>query len=343
LVAKGGDPRADRLRKKAEAEQARAEAALTLDTLITEWATIHLAQRRPRYAAEAQRAMRHALAPLLKRPAAHIARADAVNALDKLARAGKAAMAGRTLAYARACYRWAEKRGKVPTNPFQGLPISAGVADRERVLSDREVSEVWAASDKLGEPFGPFIKLLLLTLQRREEVAGMRWSELSADLTAWTIPGDRMKNGKAHVVHLAEGARTVLKGIERVEDRDLIFSTTGTTPVSGFSKAKALLDKKIVEARAEAAKKQDAEPEPLKPWWFHDFRRTGVSKLAEIGFDSIVVDKLLAHKPAKLQGVASVYQRFDFAPERARALDAWAAHVVASHTGNVVPMVRAAG
>jgi integrase len=93
-------------------------------------------------------------------------------------------MAGRTLAYARACYHWAEKRGKVSGNPFHGLPISAGASERERVLSEREMFEIWAAAEELGEPFGPFVKLLLLTLQRREEVAGMRWSELSADLTS---------------------------------------------------------------------------------------------------------------------------------------------------------------
>jgi hypothetical protein len=111
--------------------------------------------RRERYRTEAVRAIRHAFPELLKRPAARIARNDAVNALDKLVRAGKPTMAGRTLAYARAAFHWAEKRGKVPGNPFQGLPISAGATARERVLSDKEIAEVWAAAETLRYPSKP--------------------------------------------------------------------------------------------------------------------------------------------------------------------------------------------
>jgi hypothetical protein len=109
-------------------------------------------------------AARRRLADLLKRPAARLTRADAVNALDKLVRAGKPTMAGRTLAYARAAFRWAEKRGKVPSNPFHGLPIATGSTARERVLSDAELAEVWAAAGTLGYPFASFFKLAMLTM-----------------------------------------------------------------------------------------------------------------------------------------------------------------------------------
>ena len=206
-VAKGIDPKAERLRRRAEAERERAETALTFDALIEEWKALHLAHRRPRYAAEAERAIRCGLPGLLKRPAARISRTDAVNALDQIVKAGKAITAGRTMAYARACFAWGKRRGKVPENPFAELPISAGATERERVLSDAEIAEVWAAADTFSYPFGPFYKLLILTLQRREEVAGMRWSEISHDLTRWTLPGVRMKNGKPHTVHLSEAVR----------------------------------------------------------------------------------------------------------------------------------------
>src|SRR5262245_4228059 len=86
--------------------------------------------------AEAVKAIRHAFPELLKRPATRIARVDALNALDKLVRDGKPTMAGRTLAYARAAFRWAEKRGKVPNNPFQGLPLAASTTACERLLND---------------------------------------------------------------------------------------------------------------------------------------------------------------------------------------------------------------
>ncbi len=207
-VARRINPKAERERQRAEAERESAELALTFDALIEEWKALHLAHRRARYAAEAERAIRCGLPTLLKRPAARISRADAVNALDQIVKAGKAVTAGRTMAYARACFAWGKRRGKVPENPFAELPISAGATERERVLSDTETAEVWAAADTLGYPFGPFYKLMILTLQRREEVAGMRWSEIADDMSRWTLPGSRMKNGKPHDVHLSEaGAR----------------------------------------------------------------------------------------------------------------------------------------
>jgi integrase len=337
-VAKGIDLKAERERRRAEAERERAEAALTFDALIEEWDALHLAQRRERYRAEALRAIRHAFPELLKHPAARITKADAVNALDKLVKADKAAMAGRTLAYARAAFRWAEKRGKVPGNPFQGLPISAGANARERMLNDVELAEVWEASATLGYPWGPFFRLAMLTLQRREEVAGMRWSEINLDKQLWTLPGSRMKNGKPHDVHLTDATRAVLRDIPRVEGCDFVLSTTGKTPVSGFSKAKAALDAAIIKARAEAAARVNRTPQPLPEWRTHDLRRSGVSILARLGFDSIVADKILAHQPAKLLGVSGVYQRHDFARERAAALDAWAAHVTGTASENVIPL-----
>jgi integrase len=339
-VAKGIDPKAERSRRRADAERERAETALTFDALIEEWDVLHLAQRRERYRIEAVRAIRHAFPDLLKRPAARITRSDAVNALDALVRNGKPTMAGRTLAYARAAYRWAEKRGKVPSNPFQGLPISTSSAARERVLSDTEVAEVWAAADTLGYPFGPFFKMLTLTLQRRANVASMRWSELASDLSMWTIPGPVMKGGRPHDVHLSAAAQAILREIPRVQGCDFAFSTTGNTPISGISKAKVMLDAAVIAARTERA--AGKKPSPLTPWRLHDLRRTGVSVLARLGFDSIVADKLLAHQPAKLLGVAAVYQRHDFARERAAALDSWAAHVTGTATENVIPLHTAA-
>ncbi len=340
-VAKGIDPRAERERRREAAERERAELALTFEALIEEWKALHLARRRPRYAAEAERAIRLGLADLLRQPAARISRAAVVNALDRIVKAGKTVTAGRTMAYARACFAWAKKRGKVSENPFAELPIATGTGERERVLSDTEIREVWAAAGRLGYPFGPFYRAAILTLQRREEVAGMRWSEISADMTRWSLPGGRMKNGKPHVVHLSEAAQCVLREIPRIGGCDFIFSTgrrrkagaTGPAPISGFSQGKRYLDAAIRKARAKAG-----IAEAMPEWHVHDLRRTGVTILASLGFDSIVVDKLLAHQPAKLRGVAGVYQRHDFARERAGALDAWAAHVTGTEAENVIPL-----
>jgi integrase len=355
-VAKGIDPKAERLRRRADAERERAETALTFEVLIEEWKSLHLAHRRPRYAAEAERAIRRGLSGLLKFPAARISRTDAVNALDQIVKAGKPVTAGRTMAYARSCFAWGKQRGKVPENPFAELPISPGTTERERVLNDAEVAEVWAAADTLSYPLGPFYKLMILTLQRREEVAGMRWSELSEDLSWWTLPGVRMKNGKLHMVHLSGAACLVLRSIPRIEGCDFVFTTTAyrlaasddavpqgkrkrePTPISGFSQGKRYLDAAIAKARAETAAKLGQKLETIATWRVHDLRRTGVTTLAALGFDSIVVDKLLAHQPAKLRGVAGIYQRHDFGRERATALDAWAAYVIGIKVNNVIQL-----
>ena len=330
-VAKGIDPAAERARRKAVDRALREEQALTFESLIADWARLHLAARRPRYVAESQRAIRLAFRDHLKRPAARLTRVEVVGVLDGIASADKATTAGRTMAYGRAAYGWAVKRGKVPSNPFSGLPISSGARERDRVLTDGELNRVWHATGRLAFPFGPFYRLAILTLQRREEVAGMRWSEIDDDLTRWTIPADRMKNGKPHDVHLSEVARELLRSIPRRPGVDLIFTTNGRTSISGYSKGKKALDAAIAE--------QSQDSHAVSPWRLHDLRRTGVSKLAAIGFDLIVADKLLAHRPARLRGVASVYQRYDFWVERVRALDAWAAHVTGlGRTGNIVPI-----
>ena len=332
---------AERVARAAE-KAAKSEQALTLDVLIDTWGTRHLSQKRERYAAEAQRALRYAFAKHLKEPAVALTRAVIMRALDKLAGSGKGTTADRTKAYGRACYGWAVGREKVASNPFEGLPSFSEDRDRDRVLTDGEIVEIAAAATAMPYPWGPYYKLALLTPQRRDEVAGMRWSELSADRTLWTIPGERMKNGKPHDVHLSAPARTILDAIPRVVRRDLVFSTTGKTPVSGFSRAKANLDAAVVAERKKEAAEQGREPAPLVPWRLHDFRRTGVSTMAALGIDSIVADKILAHKPAKLKGVAAVYQRHEFAKERQMALEAWAAHVasIGQDRGNVVPMRR---
>ena len=110
---------------------------------------------------------------------------------------------------------WAVKRGAVRVNPFAGLPIDKSIAKRERVLSDQELAEVWRAAGDALPPYSTIVRLLILTGQRRGEVAGMTWGELSDDLTTWSLPGERTKNGVPHTVPLSERARHLLKAVQR--------------------------------------------------------------------------------------------------------------------------------
>jgi integrase len=318
-VAKGLDPRAERLARaeaarktKAAALTARQEAAFTLGALITDWENLGLAQRRPRYRTEAVRALKYAFPKDWNLPASALTKARIVGVQDTLAKAGKHASAGRLVAYGRACFGWAVKRGRLASNPFQGLPAGTAAASRDRLLTDQEIGAIWRAACGMAEPAGPYIRLALLTLARREEVAGMRWSEISPDLSVWTIPSYRMKRGQPHSVALTDAARAALGAVTRIEGQDLVFTTTGKTPISGISKMKQRLDRFS----------------GVTGWVLHDFRRAGASTLARLGFSPIVADKLLAHQPAALSSVARIYQQHDFNAEKKAALEAWAAHVL---------------
>ena len=220
-VAKGRDPAGERKEAAQQAKRRAAHEALTLAALIEQWEALRLADKRERYAAEAVRAVRYAFAKHLSAPAADLDRPAVVRVLDNLAKAGKAAMASRTAAYGRACYHWATKRGSLTANPFQDLPL-APVAKRERVLSDAELAAVWKATAGPGS-FSAIVRTLMLTGQRREEVTAMTWEEIASDLSTWTVPASRAKNGAAHIVPLSPQAQAILRAVPRDGGTDLVF------------------------------------------------------------------------------------------------------------------------
>lgn len=324
-VAKGEDVARTRTAARRHAKVEAAANKITLAALLEQWDSLALAQHRLSYRKEAVRAIKAAFPTFLERRADALTRDDALEALEALRKAGKATMAGRTLAYSRACYTWAQRRGKVAENPFLGLPVPSGTISRDRVLTTEELGFIWAACGELGWPFGPLHRLLILTAQRRDEVAGMGWSEVSPDGQTWTIPKERSKNGRAHVVHLAPAARAILAELPRFAGSDLVFTTNGRTSVSGFSRAKEKLDEIAGRLGAEAAARDGREFAPMPGWRVHDFRRTAVTWMASNGVAPHVADRILNHVRGTISGVAAVYQRAEFLVERKAALDAWAA------------------
>jgi integrase len=318
-VARGIDPAAER-------KKAKAHEALTLSALLSDWQALHLASKRPKYAAEAVRALRNAFSRYLDLPAADLTRAAAVKALDAMAMRGSPAMAARTAAYGKAAYGWATRRGSLSSNPFLNLPV-APTERRERVLSDDELGAIWRATDGAG-PFNGIVRLLLLTGQRREEVAGMTWAELSDDLSTWTIPASRAKNGATHIVPLSAPAQDLLRGVPR--SGELAFPGLRGT-FNGFSPAKAALDAKS----------------GVTNWRLHDLRRTMATGLQRLGVRLEVTEQVLNHVSGSRAGIVGVYQRHDFASEKRAALDAWGEHVRAivegrAIAGNVVTLRESA-
>lgn len=372
-VADGKNPAVERKEATAAERVKRARDRLTLRVLIEDWKRLHLAGRRPRYATEAVRALHHAFVHHLDAPAENLDRASVVRALDASTRSRKtagpgsgaakgSAMAARTAAYGRAAFAWAVKRGVVHVNPFAALPVTRSVAKRERVLSDGELADAWrAAGDEVfaSSAYGAIVRLLILTGQRREEIAGMAWSELSEDLTTWTLPRERAKNNAPHIVPLSEAARQLIRGLlpedeneakrameqRRLEDA-LVLPGARATRFSGWSKSKRALDAAIANARAEAAAKLGTKPSPLAAWTLHDLRRTLATGLQRLGIRLEVTEAVLNHVSGSRAGIVGIYQRHDWAEEKRAALDSWAAHVLAvvegrAGTANVLAFRKA--
>ena len=221
----------------------------------------------------------------------------------------------------------------VAENPVSAVSVDVRYAPRDRVLEDAELVEVWKAAEVIGYPFGPMVKLLILTGQRLREVGEAQWREFSDD-GVWTIAADRAKNGKAHLVHIGQQAQDLLDAVHRIDILEentgetrpspYLFTTTGRAPISGFSKAKTHIDSAISKAR-EAAAGKDFTAMPA--WTFHDLRRTLATGSARQGIAPHIVEKVLNHNPKALQGVAGIYNRFEYLPERKAALEVWDRHV----------------
>ena len=224
-------------------------------------------------------------------------------------------------------FRWLLRQRRVASNPCVGVWRPSASPARDRVLDDREIVWVWRGSDRLAPHFGAVIKLLLLTGCRLSEVAGMRRDELTED-GAWVIPAERAKNHRKHVVHLAPLAREAVASAPQVEG-PFVFTTTGRSPISGWSKAKAALGAAMLQvARAEAeAEGRDPSEVAVPAWRLHDLRRSCASGLQRLGVRLEVIELCLNHVSGSFSGVVGTYQRDPMLNERRKALERWSQHV----------------
>jgi integrase len=245
------------------------------------------------------------------RPMDAITRTDVRNLLDSITDRGAPIHANRMLAYLRRLFNWAVERDIIASSPVAGIKALAAERSRDRTLSPDELAAVWQCTYQVPDPFGSFFRMLILTGQRRNEVAGARWEEIDLGKGEWTIPAERAKNGKAHLVHLPP-APDILSTAPRLDGSDYIFTTTGRTSISGFSKAKAMLDK----------------ASGVSGWTIHDLRRTFATlATGELGIEPQIVDKILNHLSGAVTGIAAVYQRHAYLDQRRNAMDRWGIYV----------------
>jgi integrase len=325
-VAEGRDP--------AQEKRDRVVAG-TVAALVEEFLAKHVARKnKPRTQEETERLFRLHILPRWKnRLAASITRRHVIALLDEVA-AETPIAANRVKAAVSKLFSWAVERDILPASPAVHVKPPSEENARERVLSDAELRAIWIAADKLGGPYGTLVKLLMLTGQRRSEVAGMRWSETDIDTTApfgqpstWIIPGARTKNGQLHTVPLSKASLAVLDSLER--RGDFVMTTGGQTASNGYSKNKRALAALL--------------PADMPSWWLHDQRRTLATGMAKLGIELPVIEKVLNHSSGSFAGIVGVYQRHDFADEKRAALEAWGRHIEALVSGKpakVLPLLR---
>ena len=318
-VAEGRDPGQERA-------QARASQPDSIESVAQQFIERHVRRHnRPKTIRETERALRlHVLPYWRGRSVNSINRRDILDVLDRVVDGGAPIAANRVLAATRKLFNWAVSRDILASSPCAGVKPPSAETARDRVLSDDELRAVWQAADKVGFPFGSIVKLLILTGQRRDEVGRMQWSEIDVDKRLWTLPRERVKTGRPHEVPLSDAALAVLRAVPRFNDSPLVFTISGTTVFSGYSKCKSRLDGLL----------------SMPHWTLHDLRRTAASGMARLNINLPIIEKVLNHSSGSFAGIVAVYQKHTFAEEKRKALEAWGAFVSDLVSGNPDKVVR---
>jgi integrase len=331
LVRGGVDPRVHEGRLRL-AEQRRNEitfAAVAEDFIKEKLAT----ERKGR---EVERDLRREFIPVWgRRPITDITPLDVRAAIKAVKDRGAPYQAHNFLGYARRLFAWAIDQHcygleSSPCDRLKPKAIIGKKAARSRVLSDGELRALWRAAEGIPYPYGPLFRILVLTGQRKSEVADARWPEFDVGRKLWIIPAERMKAEAPHVVPLSDDSIAILEALPRFNKGDYLFSTTlGVKPVNGFSKAKAALDKAMLAELRKAADDDAARARvKLDPFVIHDIRRTMRTGLSALPVPDLVRELVIAHtKP----GLHKIYDQFAYLDEKRHALYLWAARL-----GNIV-------
>jgi len=319
-----GIDRVEIARSKREADEAAKIGQVTVLDALRSYDSLYLTPNL-RTAEERMRQLRAALSEQLQSPIGDLKRSDLQAAVDAKAQGGAPFAANRIRAALSAFTRWAWRRGYLENDISSGVAKAISEQPRERVLSIHDVRQIFEAAEKLGPLWSPFIRLMVLTAQRRGDISKLTWSEVELQESRLSLSGSRTKNKQAHVTHLTDIAVQQIESArafqcERKIQSKYVFTTTGCSPISGFGKTKAKLDKLINDARAEIGL------DPIEHWRFHDLRTAFATAMAEAGEPETVVDRILNHvaSGSAPSAVARVYNRAEQLPQRAKVLERWA-------------------
>jgi integrase len=321
-VELGIDPAAERARARNQA----AASNLTLSAVAERYLAAKKDVLRPStYKAAAQYFAVH-WKPLSDRPIDTIGRADVAARLQEVVKAHGRTSAARARGNLSALFSWAVREGLCEGNPVIATNDPAeGIEPRDRVLDDSEIKVIWNACQ--DDDFGRIVRLLSLTGCRREEIGGLKWTEVNFDTGVMTIPGTRTKNHRTLELPLPALAIDILQSAPRRADRDYVFGNRGGG-FSAWSYSTLRLNTRIVEA----------ESKSLESWTLHDLRRTLRTGLGRVVVQPHVAELVINHVKG---GVEAIYDRHKYQREIGSALALWADHIRTLIEGSdrkVVPM-----
>jgi integrase len=308
MVRLGRDP-------AGEKSEGRMRAAETMAVVVQSYLAYQRAHLRPRSYVEVERHLLKNCKPLHGQPLAKIDRRAIAARISYIASSSGAVTANRMRASLSAFFAWSVREGLLDSNPVIGTNRQPEKS-RARVLADDELKIIW---DALGlDDYSTVVRLLMLTGQRADEIAALRWSEIAGDRIV--LPPQRTKNGHGHIVPLAPAVRAILGSRER--NGELVFGQRHGKPFRSWGFHKAALDQRI-----------HAAGNTLEAWVHHDLRRAAATRMAELGTAPHIIEAVLNHVGGHKAGVAGIYNRASYEPQKRIALEKWAAHVEALVSG----------
>lgn len=340
------DPFADRVGERVERQRAAAAEAEaktladarsrdTVRAIVERY--IEVRAKRNRSGVETARLLRRGpIAAWGDRHIGEVRRVDVADLIDEISLQSPS-IARSTYAAIRPFFTWCLERDLIARSPCEGFRAPPRPKARERVLTDQELREAWLGADHLSGTFGQIVQLLILTGQRRGEVAGMTWDEIDLAARIWRLSGDRTKNGRAHEVDLSPQAIAVIRTVPNV-GRCLFPARGQSTAATGFSATKRQLNRRVAEVKASPGEAIDwRDLRTAATWRLHDLRRTAATGMAGMGVAPHVIERILNHVSGAQGGLVGVYQRHEYRPERRAALVAWGEHVEQLVTGKPAP------
>lgn len=318
-IKRGEDPRGS---------AAEVQDESTFGAVMEEYLKRHVAGKRK--AKDVEREIRKELLPRWRnKPLASINRKDVTQLVDEIKDRGAIYQAHNILGHVKTIFNWAIERGiyGIETSPCDRIKPSRLIGPknpRQRVLSDVEIAAFWRATGHMGYPIGPLFRMLLLTGQRKSEVAEARWREFDLHNQLWVIPPERFKSDAVHTVPLSDDVLASLETLPRWTCGDFLFSSnSGVKPVNGFSNAKSRLDSRMLRTLRAMARKRGDDPRNvlLKPFVIHDLRRTVRTRLSSLRVADAVAEMVIGHGR---KGIQRTYDQHAYLPEMREALGSWA-------------------